>query len=286
MKKLNKIALVLMFIFTFVTCTEAKGMLGLSNEAQAKTKKKVAASKKKAPASKKTASKKASPSKSSLKKATPKKASSKKSVAKKSAASKKKATVSKNAAKAKKTVAKGKSTKKPKVTTAKKSTSKKAAAKKVTAKKRPTTKKSAKKTTKVSKKRGKSRSSRGTYSTQARVMEYAKSYLGVPYVFGSASGASFDCSGFTMYIYKKVGISLPHSASGQSRCGTKVSRSELVPGDLVFFHTYSDGISHVGIYIGGGSFIHASSGAGEVTITSLSESYYAARYMGATRILQ
>lgn len=133
-----------------------------------------------------------------------------------------------------------------------------------------------------------SRNSRGasSYSMSEMVVSYSKEYLGVPYVFGSSSSKSFDCSGFTMYVYKKVGISLPHSAKGQASMGTRVSKSELKPGDLVFFQTYTSGISHVGIYIGDGKFIHASSGAGHVVVTNLSDSYYTSRYRGATRLIK
>lgn len=119
----------------------------------------------------------------------------------------------------------------------------------------------------------------------ARLVNYAKKLQGVKYVYGASSAKGFDCSGFTMYVYKAAGISLPHSATEQSAKGLAVSKENLKPGDLVFFETGGAGISHVGIYIGSGKFIHASSGAGHVTITNLSEKYYAARYRGATRIL-
>ena len=117
------------------------------------------------------------------------------------------------------------------------------------------------------------------------VVNYAKKYLGVTYSFGSSSASSFDCSGFIMFIYKTAGINLPHSASGQANLGLAVSKGDLKPGDLVFFETYKPGISHVGMYVGNGQFIHASSGAGHVTITSLSDSYYVERFRGATRVL-
>lgn len=118
-----------------------------------------------------------------------------------------------------------------------------------------------------------------------KVVEYAKRFLGVDYVFGGSSPSGFDCSGFTMYAYKSAGVNLPHTASGQSNLGVAVSKDELVPGDLVFFETYKSGVSHAGIYIGSGKFIHASSGKGYVTINNLSDSYYTERYRGATRIL-
>lgn len=117
------------------------------------------------------------------------------------------------------------------------------------------------------------------------IIDYAKQFLGVKYVFGGASPSGFDCSGFTMYVFKKVGINLPHSAKAQYAMGTPVSRDNLIPGDLVFFETYKKGISHVGIYIGDNKFIEASSSRG-IAITSMSNSYYTPRYIGAVRIMK
>jgi murein DD-endopeptidase / murein LD-carboxypeptidase len=128
----------------------------------------------------------------------------------------------------------------------------------------------------------------GNYLKQGdadKVVEYAKRFLGVKYVFGGTSTSGFDCSGFTMYAYKSANVNLPHMASSQANLGVAVSKDELIPGDLVYFETYKSGISHVGIYIGGGKFIHASSGKGYVTINNLSDDYYTSRYRGATRII-
>jgi cell wall-associated NlpC family hydrolase len=184
---------------------------------------------------------------------------------------------------------------KSKVTAVKKSTSKKKAVKKKsTAKKtvkKKTVKKTAKKSTRrtASVKRGNSYS-RGSGSVlgsgdTARLVNYAKKYIGTRYVYGSSSSSGFDCSGFTMYVYRAAGINLPHSASSQSTLGLAVSKSNLRSGDLVFFETTGSGISHVGMCIGNNQFIHASSGSGHVTINSLSDSYYASRFRGAVRIL-
>lgn len=122
----------------------------------------------------------------------------------------------------------------------------------------------------------------------SEIVSYAKQYLGCPYVYGAAGSQSFDCSGFTMYVYKHFGYSLSHSATAQSKVGTYVAKEDLQPGDLVFFLDYEtmDGIGHCGIYIGDGEFIHASSGSGYCVKTStlLSGSYYN-RYATARRLI-
>lgn len=104
---------------------------------------------------------------------------------------------------------------------------------------------------------------------------------GVPYVFGGTSAAGFDCSGFTQRIFALANIKLARMAHQQFCQGKRVATPEA--GDLVFFSTYAYGASHVGIYLGKGYFIHASSSRG-VTISSLRESYYRSTYIGARRI--
>ena len=111
------------------------------------------------------------------------------------------------------------------------------------------------------------------------VVAIAEHYLGTPYVWGGASPAGFDCSGFTMYVYAQVGVSLPHNAAAQYGYGSPVSRGSLAPGDLVFF----DGLGHVGIYVGGNSFIHAPHTGDVVKISSLT-GWYASTYVGARRL--
>mgnify|MGYP002967573040 FL=1 len=118
------------------------------------------------------------------------------------------------------------------------------------------------------------------------IVSIAQQYLGVPYVYGGSSASGFDCSGFTMYVFAQAGIKLPHGATSQLSYGTEVSRSDLQPGDLVFFQDYGYTASHVGIYIGGDQFIHASSSYYNghcVVITSLSETYYNNHYLTARR---
>ena len=112
------------------------------------------------------------------------------------------------------------------------------------------------------------------------VVGIAMQYLGVPYVWGGASPSGFDCSGFIMYVYSQVGVSLPHHAASQYGMGSAVSRDQLAPGDLVFFN----GLGHAGIYIGGGQFIHSPHTGDVVKISSLSDSWYARTWVGARRI--
>ena len=115
------------------------------------------------------------------------------------------------------------------------------------------------------------------------IVDTAMQYLGVPYVWGGTSPSGFDCSGFVQYVFWQNGISLTRTADTQYYDGYAVSYSNLQPGDLVFFAgTYTEGISHVGIYIGDGEMIHAAGAC--VKITSLSENYYASRYYGACRV--
>ncbi|WP_238655856.1 C40 family peptidase [Paenibacillus piscarius] len=108
--------------------------------------------------------------------------------------------------------------------------------------------------------------------------------IGTKYVSGGVTTNGFDCSGFTMYVFDKIGINLPHQSGSQYQMGSAVSRDELRAGDLVFFNTNGRGVSHVGIYVGDGEFAHASSSRG-VTISSLSDNYYVNRYVGAKRIM-
>lgn len=119
------------------------------------------------------------------------------------------------------------------------------------------------------------------------IADFAKQYVGYRYVYGgSTPKGGFDCSGLTMYVYKQFGINLPHSATAQSKIGTKVEKSNIQPGDLVFFSDYRTykGIGHVGIYIGDNKFVHASTEKTGVITSSLTSGSYVKRYVTATRL--
>lgn len=121
-------------------------------------------------------------------------------------------------------------------------------------------------------------------ATAASIVATAKTCLGAPYKWGGQSMKGFDCSGLIQYVYGKHGITLGRTCKKQYAAGTPISKSALQPGDLVFFqNTYTSGLSHAGIYIGNGQFIHASSDG--VMTSSLSNSYWKSHYYGACRVL-
>lgn len=118
------------------------------------------------------------------------------------------------------------------------------------------------------------------------VVAYAKQYLGCKYVMGGTSPSGFDCSGFTSYVYKHFGISLSRTSGAQASNGRKVEKSDLQPGDILIYRDSANSkVGHVGIYIGGNQFIHAANPRKGVIITSMSDSYYTVRYVGARRVL-
>lgn len=118
----------------------------------------------------------------------------------------------------------------------------------------------------------------------AKILAEAQKYIGTPYVFGGTSPAGFDCSGLVYYVLAQLGYPAPRTAAAQYGMGRSVHWSELQPGDLVFFsNTYTSGISHVGIYAGGGSFLHAPNEGSSVSYSSLS-GYWADHYHGARRL--
>lgn len=128
-----------------------------------------------------------------------------------------------------------------------------------------------------------SRAGSSTYAVR-RVTQIAMRYTGVPYVFGGTTPNGFDCSGYTRYVFAQAGIYLPRTADEQYELGRSVSYYNLQPGDLVFFTTYASGPSHVGIYLGSGQFISATSSRG-VMVSRLDSGYWGNRYYGARRIL-
>lgn len=123
-------------------------------------------------------------------------------------------------------------------------------------------------------------------SLQQEIVDYACSLIGCRYVYGGTSpSGGFDCSGFTMYVYGQFGYSLPHASSSQGGYGTPVAKDDLQMGDMILFSNGGP-ISHVGIYIGDGKFVHASSSrTGYVVVSGLSESYWVSRYYGARRFV-
>lgn len=117
-----------------------------------------------------------------------------------------------------------------------------------------------------------------------RIVEIAKQYIGAPYVWGGTTPRGFDCTGFVYFVYKTAGVPIPRDIGGQLAAGPRIDSNDLLPGDVVYFqNTYKAGLSHVGIYVGGGSFIHAVSFGVPVKIDPLWSSYYSAHYYGANR---
>ena len=116
------------------------------------------------------------------------------------------------------------------------------------------------------------------------IMEEAQKYVGVPYQFGGTTPGGFDCAGFMQYIFRKHGLGLPRTADEQYELGDYVEWSALRPGDLVFFSTYTDGVSHSGLYLGNGSFISATTSSG-VMVADMTSGYWYDCYVGAKRIL-
>lgn len=121
--------------------------------------------------------------------------------------------------------------------------------------------------------------------TGSGILAEAQKYLGVPYVNGGASPSGFDCSGFVYYVLKQCGFSPYRTPADQWNQGSQISKDELQPGDIVFFaNTYTSGLSHVGIYAGGGQFIHAPNSRSTVSYSDLTSGYWAEHYYGARRM--
>ena len=122
-------------------------------------------------------------------------------------------------------------------------------------------------------------------SIKDRLLRVAQRMLAVPYRFGGTTLWGLDCSGFVQKTFAFLNLDLPRSAREQFREGAKVAKADLSPGDLVFFRTYAEYPSHVGIYLGDNRFVHASSRERKVTVESLDTPYYVKRYIGAKRML-
>jgi cell wall-associated NlpC family hydrolase len=122
---------------------------------------------------------------------------------------------------------------------------------------------------------------------RSEIVDVAKSYIGTPYRNGGTSRRGVDCSGLIVAVYERFNILLPRTAINQSTVGTPVHRSKLKPGDLVFFKTsLSRPVSHVGIYIGRGSFVHASTRTRRVRIDQLDDAYFRKRFVLARRVME
>jgi cell wall-associated NlpC family hydrolase len=117
-------------------------------------------------------------------------------------------------------------------------------------------------------------------SQYSGVVGVAMSEVGTPYQWAGSAPGGFDCSGLVMYAYSKMGVSLPHSSYAMWNDGSSVSKDQLQPGDIVFFN----GEGHVGIYIGGGEFVHAPHTGTSVQVSSLDSGSYASSYDGARRV--
>ena len=124
----------------------------------------------------------------------------------------------------------------------------------------------------------------GTSEKRAEVLSYAAQFLGTPYVYGGSTPDGFDCSGFTSYVFKNTVGSVPRVAQAQFDATTRVAMDELLPGDLVFFGSSASSISHVGIYVGDGTFIHSPHTGEVVKYESLSGSYET-RFQGGGRVI-
>jgi len=121
------------------------------------------------------------------------------------------------------------------------------------------------------------------------LLEKAREYVGTPYRLGGASPSGFDCSGFVRFVFRAFGVQLNRSSVTQATQGDRVAPGEIQPGDLLFFRIRGNRIGHVGIYLGGGQFIHASSRGGPsvrgVKIARLDSSFYARRLVSARRVM-
>lgn len=119
------------------------------------------------------------------------------------------------------------------------------------------------------------------HEKREKIVRTAKRYIGIDYRWGGTTQFGFDCSGFVQHVYKKNGISIPRGSRDQYLSGRRIALQSAEPGDLVFFRTSGNRISHVGIYLGNKNFIHAPSEGKEISYASIDNPYWRKRYVGA-----
>ena len=123
-------------------------------------------------------------------------------------------------------------------------------------------------------------------SVGASVADLAGQYVGTPYAWGGTSPRGFDCTGFVLFVYSQFGVALGHNEASQLAAGPRIGSDSLEPGDIVVFaNTYRAGLSHTGIYLGNGRFVHAANEYTGVTVSNLWDGYWGPRYVGASRPL-
>jgi cell wall-associated NlpC family hydrolase len=123
-------------------------------------------------------------------------------------------------------------------------------------------------------------------SPGAELANFAEQYVGSPYRWGGASPSGFDCTGFVMWVYSQFGVAMPHNEAGQLASGERVGADDLQPGDvLIFANTYRAGLSHAGIYLGDGQFVHAVDERHGVMVSALWDNYWGPRLVGASRAM-
>ena len=147
---------------------------------------------------------------------------------------------------------------------------------------------SAKRTSVVDFAQGAANANKTSSPVRSTLMSRANSQRGTPYRYGTSGGGTYDCSGFTSAMYRKVGVKLPRTAAEQFSVGLHIGKPSLTKGDLVFFRNTAGrrGISHVGIYSGNGMFIHASSRGHAVRVDTLSSGYYSSHFAGGRRLIR
>jgi len=118
----------------------------------------------------------------------------------------------------------------------------------------------------------------------AQIAAQARSLVGSPYRYGGTSPDGFDCSGLVFFVHRQAGIAVPRTAATQFGAARRVATTDLVPGDVVFFHSGGRDITHVGVYVGSGEFVHAPKSGRPVSYARLGDDYYAVNFAGAGRL--